>query len=385
MMNRLLFTLLCCLLSATIFGQQVGHTTVTFNDAARTGGFGSGGGPGRQMQTEIYYNAATAGVDVPMVKVGGNAAPVIVFGHGFLMGWDSYSWLWDSLVREGYVVALPRTEGGITPNHIDFGEDLKQVASKLVALNSVNTSIFFNNLSGKAAIGGHSMGGGASFIAGAGNVAIACLFNFAAAQTSNNSASTGAKSVQVPTLVFAGGNDCVAPPATHAKLIYDSINEITCRWFININDGLHCQFNDLNLTCSAGQIGCPTSPVTREQQLSKVLRHLRPFLKHYLQNDVPSFSTFSTAYNNATDVVKESSCLVASNTEVAGNSTKLYPNPCTNYIVAPRAGLLRIFTTTGVLMQSQQVQQGQQIDVSKLPIQCYVVRIGELAYSVVKQ
>ncbi|MDG0973711.1 MAG: hypothetical protein P8O07_06080, partial [Crocinitomicaceae bacterium] len=45
--------------------QQVGTTTITFNDPARTGGFGSGGGAGRQIQTEIYYPATTAGTDVP--------------------------------------------------------------------------------------------------------------------------------------------------------------------------------------------------------------------------------------------------------------------------------------------------------------------------------
>jgi hypothetical protein len=58
---------------------SIGHTTITFNDPARTGGTGSGGGAGRQIQTEIYYPAATAGVDVPVSN--GNF-PVITFGHG---------------------------------------------------------------------------------------------------------------------------------------------------------------------------------------------------------------------------------------------------------------------------------------------------------------
>ena len=44
-----IFILFLILLSASIFSQtfQTGTITLTFNDVARTGGFGSGGGPGR--------------------------------------------------------------------------------------------------------------------------------------------------------------------------------------------------------------------------------------------------------------------------------------------------------------------------------------------------
>ena len=58
-----LFTILSILssfcLNAQIF--QTGTLTLTFNDPLRSGGFGSGGGPGRQIQIEIYYPAVTAG------------------------------------------------------------------------------------------------------------------------------------------------------------------------------------------------------------------------------------------------------------------------------------------------------------------------------------
>ena len=52
MKNLLLFLFLAA--STSIFAQfSVGHRTITFNDPTRTGGFGSGGGAGRQIQTEI--------------------------------------------------------------------------------------------------------------------------------------------------------------------------------------------------------------------------------------------------------------------------------------------------------------------------------------------
>ncbi|MFM7683962.1 MAG: hypothetical protein ACKO7P_14650, partial [Bacteroidota bacterium] len=120
---------------------QVGHTTITFNDPARTGGFGSGGGAGRQIQTEIYYPSTTAGDNV---AVASGQFPVITFGHGFAMAWDAYTNIWQRYVAKGYILAFPRTEGGLIPgpSHGDFGTDLKQVSDKMLALNSVTNSIF---------------------------------------------------------------------------------------------------------------------------------------------------------------------------------------------------------------------------------------------------
>jgi len=47
---------------------SIGHTTFTFNDPTRTGGVGSGGGPGRQIQTEVYYPATSAGTSTPVAS-----------------------------------------------------------------------------------------------------------------------------------------------------------------------------------------------------------------------------------------------------------------------------------------------------------------------------
>jgi len=46
--------LFAIVLTFPVFAQfQIGHTTITFNDPSRSGGFGTGGGSGRQIQTEI--------------------------------------------------------------------------------------------------------------------------------------------------------------------------------------------------------------------------------------------------------------------------------------------------------------------------------------------
>ena len=86
---RLLFIIIAFIATIQSLAQNinVGHTTITFNDPNRSGGFGNGGGPGRQIQTEIYYPATTSGENV---AVANGQWPVIVFGHGFAMNWDAY-------------------------------------------------------------------------------------------------------------------------------------------------------------------------------------------------------------------------------------------------------------------------------------------------------
>ena len=81
-MKKLLFILIT-LLSTFGFAQtyQTGTITLTFNDASRTGGFGSGGGAGRQIQIEVYYPATVAGSNV---AVASGSFPVVVIGHGFV-------------------------------------------------------------------------------------------------------------------------------------------------------------------------------------------------------------------------------------------------------------------------------------------------------------
>ena len=47
---RLLLLLFLFTIKGIAVQALVGHTTITFNDPTRTGGFGSGGGAGRQIQ-----------------------------------------------------------------------------------------------------------------------------------------------------------------------------------------------------------------------------------------------------------------------------------------------------------------------------------------------
>jgi len=288
-----------------LFG-QIGHTTITFNDPVRTGGFGSGGGAGRQIQTEIYYPAATTGDDVPVLN---NTYPVIVFGHGFVMSWDAYANIWEHYVALGYILAFPRTEGGISPNHNEFGLDLKIVETKLQALNADATSLFNNKLLPNSAIMGHSMGGGATILAGANNSTIKAIVGMAPAET-NPSAIAAATSVTVPSLIFSGSGDGVTPPADHHIPIYNALTS-SCKSFVNIIGGGHCYFANSSTTCDFGELTSISSvTINRTTQHTRTFSILDPFLDYHLKGNCSSKAQFlNLMASSPTGFANQTSCL----------------------------------------------------------------------------
>ncbi|HRD40183.1 MAG TPA: hypothetical protein PLC65_16270, partial [Bacteroidia bacterium] len=78
------------LLKAQTF--PIGHMSINFKDASRTGGYAIAGGinitgSGRDVGAEVYYPATVAGNNQPVAN---GVFPVVVIGHGFVMDWSSY-------------------------------------------------------------------------------------------------------------------------------------------------------------------------------------------------------------------------------------------------------------------------------------------------------
>ncbi|MFM2138333.1 MAG: hypothetical protein RJA57_640, partial [Bacteroidota bacterium] len=200
------------------------------------------------------------------------------------------------------------TEGTISPNHDQFGRDIAFLCQRIMSLNDSSASFLFGRVTQKSAAGGHSMGGGASFLAMTSSAAITALFNFAAAET-NPSAKAAALTIQRPSLIFSGSGDCIVPPATQQEM-YANI-PYACKTFINISGGLHCHFGNNESTCALGQLtsGCNSSSITATTVFQKVCSLLIPFLAHYLKGDCNGRTAFETAYNTITGVVKLRTCL----------------------------------------------------------------------------
>lgn len=308
---------------------SIGHRTVTFNDPTRTGGYGSGGGTGRQIQTEIYYPSSAA-ADGDSTAFAGGQFPVLIFGHGFVMTWSSYDNIWKDLVPQGYIVCFPRTEGGTSPSHTDFGKDLALLQSKMQGLNTASTSAFFNHITNKTAIMGHSMGGGSSFLACAGNTAPTTMVTFAAANT-NPSSIAAATQVTIPTLVIAGQNDCVAPPASNQDSMYLK-TAANCKAEITIKGAAHCEFANSSVTCSFGEGTCSPQPtITSAQQHAIASVYYSYWLKYWLKGDCQSWNLFLDSANNATNITKQLGCTLTCTTGInktkTANNITIAPNP----------------------------------------------------------
>ncbi len=277
-----------------------GKRTISFFDGSRTN---------REISTDIYYPANTAGNNVALAT-GTAKFPVVVFGHGFLIPTSAYKWLADSLIRKGYIVALPGTEGGVLPNHLDFGQDLAFLCGRITSLNDSSGSFLYQRVVKKAAVSGHSMGGGASFLAVATlNSSINAIFNFAAAETTPP-ATIAAYVNTKPTLIISGSADCIVKDSIQEVMYSNSL--LACKTYVNITDGLHCQFANNNFLCVAGQFasGCATSPVSTTAVLGKTMSLLGPFLDFYLKGICTSGEAFVFTYNNLTGVTKKRrSCL----------------------------------------------------------------------------
>lgn len=273
---------------------SIGETNLTFTDPARGG---------RSVPTQIYYPASTAGTNTSPAA---GMHCLVVFGHGFLIGYSQYQWLANALVPNGYIVAFPDTETGF-PSHGDFGDDIAFLVGAIQAEASVSGSVLFGAVSPNSAVGGHSMGGGASFLAAGGNTGINALFNFAAAET-NPSAIAAAASVSVPTLVIEGTDDCVTPSAGNTGDMYAALG-VACKSLISITGASHCQFANSDFVCGLGQIGCG-GMIAQGDQENIVITYLLPFLNYHLKSDCDEGTVFDNLLTTPVGSTTQSNCVV---------------------------------------------------------------------------
>jgi predicted dienelactone hydrolase len=207
---------------------------------------------------DLFYPAAAAGANQPFAGDAGTRFPVIVFGHGFTISIDNYAYISSYLASRGYILALVDTETGFLPNHTNFGRDLAFIADKLQAEGANPGSPLFERIGDKTAVMGHSMGGGSSFLAVQYSANISAMVTMAAAET-NPSAVDAADTIGIPSLVIAGGNDKVAPPATNQVLMYNALGS-SCKYYMTTVNGSHCNFAPDSFTCGFGEgtvcIGC---------------------------------------------------------------------------------------------------------------------------------
>lgn len=242
----------------------------------------------RPILTEIYYPVEAGSTSGEIAE---GSFPLLVFGHGFVMVWSAYENLWTHFVPEGFVMAFPRTEGGFSPSHLDFGLDIAFLAQAIQEMGEDPSSVLHEGLNGKTAVMGHSMGGGASVLAAAQNGYIHALLPLAPAETSP-SAIAAAASVNIPSLILAGSSDDVTPESIHQIPIYEALASES-KSYVSITGGGHCYFANFNLNCFIGESGTSGNiTISREEQQQAVNDFATPWLNYFLKDDCDAWLVF---------------------------------------------------------------------------------------------
>lgn len=284
-MRVFLLTLFAIVTHCLAFSQPypIGHMSMTLIDSSRQN---------RSVSCEVYYPADVAGDNVVFSSAIKDKAPVISFGHGFVMKWDAYQNIWEALVPNGYIVVFPTTESSLSPSHEELGKDLAFLIKKLQLLSKTPGSQFFNKVDTMNCVMGHSMGGGSAFLAAANDPAIKAIATLSAAET-RPSAIASAKKITVPALVFSGSNDCITPPVTNQLPMYDSLGS-SKKCYIEIKGGSHCLMADKSFTCSFGEGTCKPKPdITREEQHAIINKYLVLWLNYNLKKKKSSGVDFN--------------------------------------------------------------------------------------------
>lgn len=279
----------------------VGRFTTSFSDASRGG---------RTVGVEIYYPAIADGSGTPVAEPPPGGFPIVAFGHGYQMVVGAYENVWEALVPAGYVVALPTTEGSLFPSHASFAADLFFVVAQLRTWAVTPGSPLAGALSLRAAVMGHSMGGGAAILASSADASIDAVAVLAPANTSP-SAIDAAPAIGVPVLIFAGSNDCVTPPSQHQIPMYQNATASSCRTLVTIDGGRHCQFGINNVICNLGEVFCGGGGISRDAQHAQVNAVLVPWLDAVLREDWPAWQAVQDQLAFGPGIAVQQSCPVA--------------------------------------------------------------------------
>lgn len=358
----------------------VGHVTKTFTDAARSN---------RSVPVEIYYPADTAGDNVAFAAAYAGKAPVISFGHGFVMTYDAYANIRDAVVTNGYIIAFPTTEGSFSPSHGEFGKDLAFVLREVTALGALTTSVLYGKTDTMNCVMGHSMGGGAAFLARSYDPLIKALVTFAAAETTPSAISAAAM-VGAPSLVFAGENDCVTAPSTNQRPMYDALTS-ACKHYITIKGGSHCQMAGTSTTCSFGEATCTPAPgITRAAQHATIKKYLVPWLNYTLKGNCAAGAMFETDLAADVAVTAAKNCTLCSTTASQNVNNEegisVAPNPAmdvVNFSTRRLAGSeITIYSAVGSKVYEGELRGSASISTSSFPAGVYFYRVSENGGSV---
>ncbi|MDD4235021.1 MAG: T9SS type A sorting domain-containing protein [Bacteroidales bacterium] len=308
MKTFLLSTILICSAFLSVAQYQIGHVNLEYYDEVRE----------RWIDTHMYYPSDIGGEESAISE---STFPYLVFGHGFSMNYSDYDYLWEFFVPRGYILVMPATESGLSPNHETYGKDIAFLAENFYEINIDIENYFFGHVEPICAIMGHSMGGGASHLAGTYTEQINCIVTFAAAETDPSAIEAAANSVDVPVIVFYGEGDAVAPPDENQIPIYNASNS-SCKTLINVLGGIHCYFAESQWACDFGEtMAGSDAEIEREEQHNIVCDILSMYFDYELKGNTDAGIAYLDSLENSTRIDVTRDCSTTYTIDAEANPT----------------------------------------------------------------
>lgn len=291
---RTLSVIAAMLMCSVVFAQDyaIGHFNAVFSDGA------SGK---RNIPADIFYPQHVPG-DGGAVGVSAKVKfPVICFAHGYMLPSSAYLNIQETLVPAGYILVFPGSASGLFPSHEQYSEDLAFILGAIDSLAADASSPLHGIADASRCLMGHSMGGGAVFAAANMHIDVTAVVALAPLNTSP-SAIQSASSVKAPTLIVAGGNDCITPAEKHQLPIYNFSASVN-KTYLLIKGATHCQMGSHNSLCKFGEtMAFCNDGISEEEQHLTLNRYLLPWLNFFMKGDYDAGLEFDTAIRSDTSV-----------------------------------------------------------------------------------
>lgn len=347
---------------------SVGRTSINLQDASRN----------RTIPVQLYYSALNPGNNAPWVA---GTFPLVILGHGFSMSYSSYENISTFFVPMGYVFAMIDTENGlIGVSHGDFASDIVYVKANLNLPQTLGEPIAYL---------GHSMGGGAAFLAAA-QAPPSLLVGLAPAET-NPSAIAAAPGISIPSFVFSGSGDAVTPPESNHIPMYDAcVSE--CKGFISILGGAHCYFAQSNFFCDFGETTAGSNiSISRSEQQDVMFDLLDPLFDAFLRGNAGAFESFSDSLALSSRVSGFTTCdaTILGDYTRNDNSLTFFPSPVVDVLKVKRVqsplGKIEVWSMDGKLMITLfSLASEAELSLSRLAPGIYFLRTGSGSRKFVK-
>ena len=157
---------------------------------------------------------------------------------GFTATQSSIAWIGRRLATHGFVVITIDTNS-------TFDQPPSRATQLMAALryltNSSSTTVRSRIDANRLGVGGHSMGGGGTLMAARDNPTLK-----AAVPMTPWSQTKSFSTVSVPTIIFGGENDTVAPVSSHSIPFYTSLPSTLDKAYAELNGASHFAPNSTN-------------------------------------------------------------------------------------------------------------------------------------------